>query len=191
MNGFFETVVVVMSMDKVETFKYVHELNMLLKDGGLLLVTEGKDGKPNAMTIGWGFLGTMWAKPVFVTAVRHSRHTFELMEEAKVFTINLPAKGMEATLEFCGTKSGRDHDKFKEMKFTARKGDNGAPYIEECPVHIECITVFKTDMKPGQLEGGIEKEMYKTKDFHMLYFGEVKGVYAAKDADKRLKVAKV
>ncbi len=60
------------------------------------------------------------------------------------------------------------------------------PYIEECPVHIECTTVFKTDMKPGQLESGLEKEMYKTKDFHMLYMGEVKGVYAVKDAEKKL-----
>ncbi len=179
-----------MPMDKIETFKYVRELNMLLKDGGLLLCAEGKDGKPNTMTIGWGFLGTMWGKPVFVTAVRHSRHTYKLMEEAKGFTINLPAKGMEAILEFCGTKSGRDHDKFKEMKLTAANGDANIPYIEECPVHIECVTVFKTDMKPGQLVAGLESEMYKTKDFHMLYFGEVKGVYAAKDAEKRLKVAK-
>jgi flavin reductase (DIM6/NTAB) family NADH-FMN oxidoreductase RutF len=180
--------VVLMARDKVDTFKFVHELNMLLKNGGVFLVAEGKDGKPNAMTIGWGFLGTMWSKPVFVTAVRHSRHTYKLMEETKSWTICIPAKGMETALDFCGTKSGRDHDKFKECKLTAKMGEVEAPYIEECPVHIECTTVFKTDMKPGQLEGGLEKEMYKTKDFHMLYFGEVKGVYAIKDAEKKLKV---
>ena len=174
---------------KVDTFKYAREMNMLLKDGGLFLVAEGKDGKPNAMTIGWGFLGTMWAKPVFITAVRHSRHTYKLMEEAKSWTICIPAKGMEAALTYCGTKSGRDVDKLKECKFTAKKGDLSTPYVEECPIHIECTTVFKTDMKPGQLEGGMEKELYKTKDFHMLYFGEVKGVYAVKDAEKKLKVA--
>ena len=181
--------VVLMPMEKVDSFKYVHEMNMLLRDGGIFLVAEGRDKKANAMTIGWGFLGTMWGKPVLVTAVRHSRHTYKLMEEAKSWTICLPAKGMESALDFCGAKSGRDCDKFKEMRFTAKKGEAvDAPYIEECPVHIECTTVFKTDMKPGQLEGNLEKEMYKTRDFHMLYFGEVKGVYAVSDAEKKLKV---
>jgi flavin reductase (DIM6/NTAB) family NADH-FMN oxidoreductase RutF len=177
-----------MVRERVDTFKYVHEMNMLLKDGGILLAAEGKDSKPNAMTIGWGFLGTMWAKPVFVTAVRHSRYTYKLMEEAKSWTINLPAKGMESVLDFCGTKSGRDFDKFKELKLNAKIGELGAPYVEECPVHIECTTVFKTDMKPGQLEVGLEAEMYKTKDFHMLYFGEVKGVYAVMEAKNKLRV---
>ena len=176
-----------MSRDKVDTFKYVREMNELLRKDGIFLVTERKDKKPNAMTIGWGFLGTMWGKPVCIVAVRHSRHTFKLMEEAKSWTVCLPAKGMEAALDFCGTKSGRDYDKFKECKLTAKKGiEVDSPYIDECPVHIECTTVFKTDMKPGQLEAGIEKEMYKTKDFHMLYMGEVKGVYAVKDAEKKL-----
>ena len=166
---------------KVETFKYVREMNELLTKNGIFLVAEGKDNNPNTMTIGWGFLGTMWSKPVCIVAVRHSR----LMEEAKSWTVCIPAKGMEAALDFCGTKSGRDHDKFKECKLTLKKGIMvDSPYIEECPVHIECITVFKTDMKPGQLEGSLEKEMYKTKDYHMLYMGEVKGVYAVKDAEK-------
>jgi flavin reductase (DIM6/NTAB) family NADH-FMN oxidoreductase RutF len=177
---------------KIDTFKYVKEMNEQLRNGGLFLVS-GNMGenlqafKPNAMTIGWGLLGTMWAKPVFIVAVRHSRHTFNLMEEAKSWTVCIPAKGMEAVLDFCGTKSGRDYDKFKECKITAKKGfEVDAHYIEECPIHIECTTVLKTDMKPGQLEAGIEKEMYKTKDFHKLYFGEVSGVYAVKNAKKKL-----
>jgi flavin reductase (DIM6/NTAB) family NADH-FMN oxidoreductase RutF len=181
-----------MDREKVDTFKYVREMNELLRKNGIFLVsgsiTDNRQSfKPNAMTIGWGFLGTMWGKPVCIVAVRHSRHTFKLMEEAKSWIVCIPAKGMEATLDFCGTKSGRDHDKFKECKLTAKKGiEVDSPYIDECPVHIECTTVFKTDMKPGQLEAGIEKEMYKTKDFHMLYMGEVKGVYAVKDAEKKL-----
>jgi flavin reductase (DIM6/NTAB) family NADH-FMN oxidoreductase RutF len=177
---------------KVDTFKYVREINESLKNGGLFLVS-GNIGdnqhafEPNAMTIGWGFLGTMWSKPIFIAAVRHSRHTHKLMEEAKSWTVCVPAKGMETALEFCGTKSGRDYDKFKECKLTAKKGIAvDAPYIGECPIHIECTTVFKTDMKPGQLEAGLEKELYKTKDYHMLYFGEVKGIYAVKDAETKL-----
>jgi flavin reductase (DIM6/NTAB) family NADH-FMN oxidoreductase RutF len=181
-----------MDLVKIDTFKYVRAINENLKNGGLFLVS-GNIGdnrhafEPNAMTIGWGFLGTMWSKPVFITAVRHSRHTHKLMEETKSWTVCVPAKGMETALEFCGTKSGRDYDKFKECKLTAKKGiEIDAPYIGECPIHIECTTVFKTDMKPGQLESDLEKELYKTKDYHTLYFGEVKGIYAVKDAETKL-----
>ncbi len=176
-----------MQRDKVDTFKYAREINEPLKSGGLFLVAQAEGMKPNAMTIGWGFLGTMWGKPMFITAVRHSRHTYKLMEASKSWTVCVPAKGMEAALEYCGTKSGRDVDKFKECKLTTQKGVGvDAIYIEECPIHIECTTVFKTDMKPGQLEASIEKGLYKTKDFHMLYFGEVNGIYAVKDAAKKL-----
>ncbi len=174
-----------MGSEKVDTFRYVREFNELLRGGGLFLVSEGKGDKPNIMTIGWGFLGTMWARPICVVAVRHSRHTFSLMEEAKRWTVCVPAKGMAAALEYCGTKSGRDVDKFKEMKLTAKRTSLGVPYIDECPVYVECRTIFKTDMRPGQLEAAIEREMYKTRDFHMIYFGEVQGVYA-NDAAKRL-----
>jgi len=171
---------------KVDEFKYVVEANRLMRGNGLFLVSEGKD-KPNAMTIGWGLLGTMWRRPVFVVAVRLSRHTHKLLEESDSFTVCLPGKGMEDWLEVCGTKSGRDIDKFKELGMTAAKGVNvEAPYIEECPVHIECEIVYRNEMKPGQLKKGIEDEVYPAKDMHVLYYGEVKGVYAVESAEERL-----
>lgn len=181
-----------MSREKIEPFKYAKELNEQLKNGGLLLVSGKIDDnkralKPNAMTIGWGFLGTMWGKPVWTVAVRHSRHTFKMMEETDSWTICALPASMKGTLDFCGTKSGRDVDKFKEMKLTLKKGLNtDAPYIDECSIHYECKTVFKTDMKPGQLDATLEKEMYKTKDMHMIYMGEIKGVYINKKLENGL-----
>lgn len=172
---------------KVDTFKYIVETTKLMKNEGILLVAEGKDKKPNTMTIGWGFLGTMWRKPVFVVAVRHSRHTFKLMEESDSFTVCLPAKGMSKELEICGTKSGREVDKFKMFNFTALKGETvEAPYIKECPVHFECKIVYKDDLRPGVLPKEIENEVYPNKNMHMLYYGEVTGVFADSDADNRL-----
>ena len=175
-----------MSRDKVEPFEYARELNEQLKNGGLLLVSgkmNDKQSKPNVMTIGWGFLGTMWSRPIWVVAVRHSRHTFKMMEENENWSVCALPKNMSEVLNFCGTKSGRDVDKFKEMKLTVKKGlDIDAPYIDESWIHYECKTIFKTDMKPGQLDATIEKEMYKTKDFHMIYMGEIKGAY--KDTKK-------
>ena len=104
---------------EVDKFQYVDETNTLMRKEGIFLVVEGNDKNPNIMTIGWGFLGTMWSKPVFIVAVRHSRHTFKLLEESDSFTVCLPAKGMSKALEVCGTKSGRDMDKFKMFGYTA------------------------------------------------------------------------
>lgn len=176
-----------MSRKNVDEFRYIVEANRLMRGDGLFLVSRGKGGKPNAMTIGWGLLGTMWRRPVFVVAVRLSRHTHRLLEESDSFTVCLPGKGMEDWLEFCGTKSGRDVDKFKELGMTAAKGlEVEAPYIEECPVHFECEIVYRNEMKPGQLRKAIEDDVYPGKDMHVLYYGEVQGVYAVEDAEGKL-----
>jgi flavin reductase (DIM6/NTAB) family NADH-FMN oxidoreductase RutF len=176
-----------LSREKVDVFKYIVEANRLMRGDGLFLVSQGKGGKPNAMTIGWGFLGTIWRRPVFVVAVRLSRHTHKLMEESDSFTVCLPGKGMEDWLEFCGTKSGRDVDKFNELGITAAKGmEVEAPYIEECPVHFECKIVYSNEMKPGQLKKAIEDDVYPGKDMHVIYYGEVKGAYAAENAEENL-----
>jgi len=176
-----------MAREKIDTFRYVQKLNKLLPGNGVILVSQGKNGKPNAMTIGWCFLGIIWSRPVCIVAVRKSRFTHSLMEEGRDFTVCLPGKGMAKALDFLGNNSGRDHDKIVEAKLTPRKGISvSSPYFEECPVHIECTTVFKTDMVPGQLDVAIEREMYKTPDYHTIYFGDVKGVYAAEGASSKL-----
>jgi flavin reductase (DIM6/NTAB) family NADH-FMN oxidoreductase RutF len=139
------------------------------------------------MTIGWGFLGTMWRKPVFVVAVRHSRHTFKLMEESDSFTVCLPSKEMSEALEVCGTKSGRDMDKFVKFGYTSVKSKTvDAPYIKECPVHYECKIIYKDDLEPGVLPREIEDDVYPSKNMHMLYYGEISGTYAVDTAEKIL-----
>jgi flavin reductase (DIM6/NTAB) family NADH-FMN oxidoreductase RutF len=176
-----------MGREKVENFSFITETDRLLRDEGLLLVSEGDDGKPNAMTIGWGLVGTMWSEPFFVVAVRLSRHTHKLIEEAGKFTVCLPSKGMTEALNVCGTKSGRDMDKLKELGLTARKGTAvEAPYIAECPVHYECEVAFKTQVEKGELKEELENRVYASGDYHTLYYGHIKGVYAVEGAKGKL-----
>jgi flavin reductase (DIM6/NTAB) family NADH-FMN oxidoreductase RutF len=176
-----------MERKKISNFVFVEATNRLMRDGGLLLVSAGNDGKPNAMTIGWGLVGTMWREPFFVVAVRLSRYTHALIEESEEFTVCLPAKGMGEALDVCGTKSGRDVDKFKKLKLTAMTGLMvGAPYIGECPVHYECRVAYKTELKPGQLDKELEDDVYPGGNYHVLYFGRILGVYAEGDAAKKL-----
>lgn len=178
---------VCMTRAKIGTFDFIEETNRLMRRDGLLLVSAGKDGKPNAMTIGWGLVGTMWRQPFFTVAVRLSRHTHKLIEELGEFTVCLPMKGMESALDYCGTKSGRNVDKFKELKLTAARGHEvAAPFIVECPVHYECTVAYKTELKPGQLSRPLEEDCYPSSNYHVLYFGQVKVVYAERDAEERL-----
>ncbi len=172
---------------KADPFEYLIETERLLKGDGLFLVSAGKDGRANTMTIGWGLIGTIWRKPFFLVAVRPSRFTHCLIEESGEFTVCLPAKGMEHALEFCGTKSGRDVDKFRELNLTAVKGfEVAVSYIAECPVHYECKVAYKTDLKPEMLDEELRRDCYPAGDYHTLYFGLILGVYAEEDAEDKL-----
>ena len=83
--------------------------------GGILL-TAAANGRTNTMTIGWGTLGMEWGIPIFTAFVRTGRFTRELLDANPEFTINVPVGQFDRKiLGFCGTKSGRDVDKFQEL----------------------------------------------------------------------------
>ena len=73
------------------------------------------------------------------TSVRPSRHSYELIKRTGEFVINLTTAELAHATDWCGVKSGRDFDKFKEMNLTPRPGEVvKAPIIVESPVNIEC-----------------------------------------------------
>lgn len=131
----------------------------------------------NTMTIGWAMVGFMWSKPVFTVAVRDSRHTFGIIEKAKDFTVTVPLENMKEAIMFCGTKSGRDVDKFEEcdLKLTdARKVFT--PIVQTPGLHFECKIIYKTAMNPHFLDEGYKK-LYPEADYHTLYYGEILDCY--------------
>jgi flavin reductase (DIM6/NTAB) family NADH-FMN oxidoreductase RutF len=89
-----------------------------MQEEGLLLVTTGADGKPNVMTIGWGTIGSIWARPIFVVLVRPSRHNRSLMEQVSDFTVNVLPRELTTAASLCGSVSGREHDKFQDAQLT-------------------------------------------------------------------------
>lgn len=69
----------------------------------------------NVMTMSWGTVGVMWGKKVFVAPVRDSRFTKEFIDKLATFTVSVPGQGeMLSAIRFCGTKSGREYDKWAE-----------------------------------------------------------------------------
>ena len=159
-----------------------------MREDGLLLVTLGADGKPNVMTIGWGMMGSIWSRPIFIVLVRPSRHSYGRLEQVSEFTVNVPPPELAAAVSHCGTVSGRDHDKFREMHLTTVSSrEVRPPIIQECVVHYECRTLHRNDLVPDALVEAVREEFYGNDDFHRVYFGEIVAAYAEEDATLRLR----
>lgn len=160
---------------------YADETMRMLERCGCLLVSGNpkKEKKANVMTIGWGLIGRVWGKPVFIVAVRQSRHTHGFIERTGDFTVNVPKKGMEDAVAYCGKVSGREHDKFEEKGLTLQPSKKvKSPIISECIIHYECKVIYKTKLMPGDLPKNMIDEWYKKDDFHTIYFGEILATYA-------------
>lgn len=157
-----------------------------MREDGLLLATSGADGKPNVMTIGWGTIGSIWSRPVFLVLVRPSRYSYTRLEEAGDFTVNVPPRELAEAVAHCGTVSGRDHDKFLEKRLTpASSRQVRAPIIQECVVHYECRTLHRNDLVPDALAQAVQDEFYAQGDYHRVYFGEIVAAYADEEAAQR------
>jgi flavin reductase (DIM6/NTAB) family NADH-FMN oxidoreductase RutF len=151
-------------------------LEQLVKGAFLTVKTEEV---LNTMTIGWGTLGYIWNKPVLMVPVRYQRYTYELMEKIETFTVSVPVgQDMKKALAFCGTKSGREVNKFKEMNLTPVPGKKvDTPIIGECNLHIECRIIYKQSMEPGTLAREVHDQSYPKHDFHVMYYGEILEAY--------------
>ena len=166
---------------------YLQETLFRLRHPGLLLATSGADGKANAMTIGWGMVGVIWGKPIFTVLVRPSRHTYKLLEESDSFTVCVPAQAQFEAVDFCGTRSGRDYDKFRECNMAVEPSTQiSAPGIAGCSVIYECQVVHTNDVIPANLTDEIKTSAYAGGDFHRVYYGEILAVRALSDAAELL-----
>jgi flavin reductase (DIM6/NTAB) family NADH-FMN oxidoreductase RutF len=147
---------------------------------GAFLTVKAKNAV-NTMTIGWATLGYIWQRPIFMIAVRDSRHTFTLLEQTDNFTVTVPAEDTcRDALMLCGTKSGRDIDKFKEGKLQQKTAQQvQSPIIDIPGNHYECRIVYKSAMDNAFLDPELEK-LYPKKDYHTLYFGEIVACYATR-----------
>ncbi len=148
-----------------------------LDDPGVLLVSARPGGRPNAMVIGWGAIGTIWGKPIFTVMVRPSRFTYGLIEASQEFLVCVPAAGQRHVVDFCGNNSGRDHDKFGELGLAPLVSTQvGVPGVEGCPIVYECRVVASNDLLPEWIVPDITRQFYARDDYHRVYFGEILAV---------------
>lgn len=163
-------------MHKREYLENAEEMMERIKKGAFLTVKAGD--MLNTMTIGWATIGFIWQRPVLMIAVRDSRHTFTLLENTDDFTVSVPAGATyHDAVMLCGSKSGRDIDKFKECRLQPKAAQQvHSPIVDIPGRHYECRIVYKSAMDSTFLAGDLEK-LYPKKDYHTLYFGEIVACY--------------
>ncbi len=112
--------------------------NMLYPLPAVMVSVSDKAGKDNIITVAWA--GTVCTNPPMVSiSVRPERYSYHMIKETGEFVINLTTEKLAFATDYCGVKSGRDVDKFKEMHLTKEKAKEvQAPLILESPVNIEC-----------------------------------------------------
>ena len=115
--------------------------NMLNPVPAVMVSLADKDGKNNIITVAWA--GTICTNPPMLSiSVRPERYSYNMIKNTGEFVVNLTTEELVRACDFCGVKSGRDVDKFKEMKLTPLKMEHvSAPGISASPVNIECKVV--------------------------------------------------
>lgn len=107
--------------------------------------------------------------PMVMIGIVPTRYSFELIQETKDFVINIPSIDLLDVVKLCGSKSGRDINKFKAAGLTPKKGKLVSSYlIEECPANLECKVVHVLDLKGS----------------HVWYVGEVVIAHVREDYNR-------
>ncbi len=112
--------------------------NMIYPLPAVMVSCGDINGANNIITVAW--TGTINSEPpMCYISVRPERHSYKMIKEQGAFVINLTTSKLAEATDWCGVRSGRNYDKFKEMKLTPIPAKHiKAPMIEEAPVCIEC-----------------------------------------------------
>ena len=112
--------------------------NMLYPVPAVMVSCKRPGEKANIVTVAWA--GTVCSDPAMLSiSVRPQRYSHDIIEETGEFVVNLVTTELTRACDWCGVRSGRDYDKFKEMKLTEYTSQYmDVPAIEESPVNIYC-----------------------------------------------------
>lgn len=146
---------------------------------GVFLTTKAGD-KINSMVIGWGHIGRIWERPVFIAYVRDSRYTYEMLEQNPEFTVNVAINGFDKNaFRICGTQSGRDLDKIAEAGLTLEEPEVvTVPGIREFPLTLECKVLYKEEQDASKLPEDIRGQFYSiATSEHTAFYGEIAAAY--------------
>lgn len=112
--------------------------NMLYPVPAVMVSCQRPGEKANIITLAWA--GTICSDPPMLSvSIRPERYSYDIIKETGEFVVNLTTKHLVRETDYCGVKSGRDIDKFKECKLTpCESSEVACPGIAESPVCLEC-----------------------------------------------------
>ena len=151
----------------------LHRMN----HGGILCTVADRAGRQNLLTLSWGQMGPFYHdSPVFIIAVARHRYSWRFLVEVPEFVIAVPDDSLAEAVAMCGSRSGRDLDKFQAGGLTPVPSRHiRAPSILECPINVEC-RVYASVAPPHRLLTP-EHRQRPLEEQHTIYFAEVAGAY--------------
>ena len=143
------------------------------------ILAAGDKDSYNAMTIGWGGMGTLWGRnrPVVTVYVAPKRFTHQFMEKSRYFTV-MQFSDINV-VQYMGKHSGRDGDKAKALGLNVAYTKNGTPYFKEVDAVIECEVMYAAPFEEKNFRNDVPKKTYSNfpAGIHSMYIGEVVGVW--------------
>ncbi len=112
--------------------------NLLYPLPAVLVTVADREGRTNIITVAW--TGTVCTNPPMTyISVRPERYSYHMLRETGEFVLNLTTEALAYATDFCGVRSGKDCDKFKELGLSRDISEQvSVPGIKESPVSIEC-----------------------------------------------------
>jgi len=140
-------------------YKLLHPMHTVL------VSCVGRRGRPNIITLAWA-MPTSINPPLVAISIAPRRHSYLLIEKTKEFVVNIPTMDILNETLFCGRKSGKYYDKFREAGLKASRSRKvKPPIIKECVAHLECK--LHSEFTTGD---------------HTIFIGEIVEAYADKEA---------
>ena len=137
------------------------------------LVTSGSKSKYNTMTVSWGGLGVLWGKNVVYIFIRDSRYTKEFIDQGDFFSVSFLSEDYRDALNYCGSHSGRDEDKFEKAGLTPAF-KHSIPYPDEANFVILCKKMAAVAISEDTfVDKNIAQKWYSDGDMHTMYVGEI------------------
>ncbi len=145
-----------------------------------MVLTAGTIDDCNMMTVAWGSIGCMWARPFVQVVVRPVRYTFGFMEKSADFTVCAFPEKFRGDLKILGSQSGRDGDKLAATGLSLKASSVvSAPSYQEADFILECRKLYYQDMNPAGFVDSAVHENYPHNDYHRVYFGEILAAFQA------------
>jgi flavin reductase (DIM6/NTAB) family NADH-FMN oxidoreductase RutF len=137
------------------------------------LVSAGNKKKYNTMTVSWGGFGVLWGKNVAFIFIRDSRYTKEFIDNGDLFSISFLNEEYRDSLNYCGSHSGREGDKFTAAGLTpAFRHD--IPYPDEANLILLCEKMAAVPISEESFcNPRIQPKWYSDHDMHTMYVGEI------------------